>query len=276
MTSDLSKTALNRLFKELQENSYAMDFSQLNDSVGLKKVYQKRHLIGYEICHEGEIHISKKDFIKWIEVSKIKEVSLNKNHSIIKINTYENNLLKVLSEIKKIQSVDPIWVAIDGFAGAGKTTLANRLGLIMDANVFHTDDFFKSPEIDSNDNLSQYGFNIDYTKINQSIINQINQKQPVNYQPFDFKSHRHLSSIALPYRQINIFEGAYVLHPYLKNNWNLKVFYGISRLRQYQMIYQRSGFKKLWQFMTKWIPKERRYVKGLSIKQQCNIVIDMK
>ncbi|MEZ4627240.1 MAG: hypothetical protein R2912_03800 [Eubacteriales bacterium] len=35
-------------------------------------------------------------------------------------------------------------IAIDGMCCAGKTTMTERLGTLLDANVFHLDDYFPS------------------------------------------------------------------------------------------------------------------------------------
>ncbi len=68
-------------------------------------------------------------------------------------------------------------------------------------------------------------------------------------------------------------EGAFALHPYMKQTYDLKVFYYKSWIKQYIDIYRRNGLKRLWKFMSKWIPNERKYVKDLGIIRQCDIMI---
>ena len=51
--------------------------------------------------------------------------------------------LKLLSELRKFKSDSPIVVAIDGPAGSGKTTLAQKLvNDLSDAQVIHMDDLY--------------------------------------------------------------------------------------------------------------------------------------
>ena len=58
----------------------------------------------------------------------------------------------------------PINIAIDGNSGAGKSTLANILGGIYDANIFHMDDFFLTPDLRTEERLREVGGNVDYVR----------------------------------------------------------------------------------------------------------------
>ena len=171
-----------------------------------------------------------------------------------------------------LESKSELWIGIDGYACAGKTTLANLLSQIYEGSLFHSDDFFKKPVITENP-LTQYGSNIDFDRMNKTVIEPIRNNQSVFYQPFDFKSHKHLDAIQIPYTNIHIFEGAYCLHPLLDVEYDLKVFYDISRLKQYYKIYKRNGFKRLKKFITTWIPNERKYVKAIKIKEKVNLYL---
>lgn len=269
----LSKTALNRLFKEFIENSYQSQFSDALTQIGFTLIKENKSNVMYKMGIKGDFYLPIDLFEKFIQATTLKKIELNVNQSMMKLNRYTHNTLLVLSKILEKNKDETLWVAIDGYAGAGKTTLANMLAQVLNANVFHTDDFFVKPVLDQAKPLSKYGSNINFFKINQTVVDPIQQKQSVSYQPFDFKSHKHLDSITIPYQQINIIEGAYILHPYIKQSFDLKVFYHKPLWRQYYHICQRSGFKKLYQFMTKWIPNERRYVKDLGIIHQCDLMI---
>ena len=91
--------------------------------------------------------------------------------------------LNLLSELLKIKSDNPIVVAIDGPAGSGKTTLAQKLVKdLSDAQVIHMDDLYDG----WNDPLS--------AKLTTRVISQLFQpfvmQLPVKYQCFNWKLNR--------------------------------------------------------------------------------------
>lgn len=270
-----TKKALYSLFMLMKDNSITINFTTLKERFGFKQVFHKGRHFGLVIQDEGDFYLSKRTLLKLMDKSILTTYDTNQTESLVRVDRYAYNLLLVLSVIEqKMEEQTEVWVAIDGYAGAGKTTLASQLGLILNAQVFHTDDFFKKPLIDVNKPLSFYGANINYEKIKETIFKPVGLKQPIQYQPFDFKTHKHCSMIEIPYHPIHIFEGAFVLHPYMRQSYDLKVFYHKSLLKQYKDILTRNGFKRLLKFMTKWIPNERRYVKDLGITHQCDIIIN--
>ncbi|MEZ4508264.1 MAG: hypothetical protein R2881_01005 [Eubacteriales bacterium] len=51
----------------------------------------------------------------------------------------------IVSRVNELlQSRERVIIAIDGMCCAGKTTMTERLGTLLDANVFHLDDYFFS------------------------------------------------------------------------------------------------------------------------------------
>ena len=48
----------------------------------------------------------------------------------------------------------------------------------------------------------------------------------------------------IPYRQLNIIEGSYSLHPYFKDPYDLHIFMDIDPDSQMENIIKRNGIKK--------------------------------
>lgn len=191
-----------------------------------------------------------------------------------KLNRYQKEVLVAIDEIEKlIKTKKEVVIAIDGMSGSGKTTLAFHFKKIFNANLFHIDDFFKKPNINNDDPLLEYGANIDFSLILKSIINKIENNEDVFYNPFDFKSHRHLEEITVKARSVNIIEGSFSMHPYLIDNYDYKIFLKTNKCKQLRRIYKRSGFKKFRMFVKRWIPNENRYRRDLKIDTMADIII---
>lgn len=187
---------------------------------------------------------------------------------------YHLELTPLFSLIEEhLRSHDGLLLAIDGFSAAGKTTLASYLGEVFHANVFHTDDFFKKMTIDPHDLLSVHGNNIDFDKMIETIIKPYQKHEPIIYTPFDVKTHQHLEPTLYSHRIFTIIEGAYSMHPRLKDYYDLKIVMTTSRLKSYVRVFKRNGFKKLLHFISTWIPRERRYFKAFNIKNDADLII---
>lgn len=209
-----------------------------------------------------------------VENSYYKYSGYIEKNAYYNINKIDHNLAKIVLEIDNlIKNKDSIFIAIDGMSGSGKTTFANKLKAIFNANVFHIDDFFQKPIININDQNSLYGNNIDFNKINETIIEQLKLKNAVNYQPFDFKKHEHTKSITVDYKPINIFEGSFSHHPEISGAYDYKIYFKINKVKQIYRIIKRNGIKKSFMFLKRWIPNENKYNKKLKIQNKANIVV---
>lgn len=209
-----------------------------------------------------------------VEYLNLKETKLNKNgfYYISRKEILKLQAIKTLHELIR-ENNDTFFIGIDGMSGAGKTTFGKYLAEIFDANLFHVDDFFQKPNIDELDETSKYGSNIDFNKIKETIIEPTLNHENVIYQPFDIKLHKHLMEIEMKYSRINIIEGSFSLHPKIIDNYQYKIFFKIKPIKQYIRIVKRSGFKKSFQFIKRWIPNENIYNKSLKIDEKANIII---
>ena len=110
------------------------------------------------------------------------------------------NYPDLLSAIEKLDSTQPIGLAIDGVAGSGKTTLASRLcGDLKNCQVVHMDELYEG----WNDPLSQRLT----AKVIRELLEPFNQQIPIRYQKFDWILNRFDKFEDLKTSNILILEG---------------------------------------------------------------------
>ena len=76
-------------------------------------------------------------------------------------------------------------IAIDGRAASGKTTMAEQLSNILDADIVHMDDFFLPLELRTDTRLNEAGGNIHYERFIEEVLSYINIKETFEYRKFD-------------------------------------------------------------------------------------------
>ena len=129
-----------------------------------------------------------------------------------------------------LENKEKIIVAIDGPCASGKTTLAQKLSDILDANVFHTDDFFLRPEQRTKERLSVPGGNVDYERFYDEVLSKLCDNKPFSYRPFCCKTMTLLKPVLVKPKRLNIVEGSYSMHEALRGFYDLTVFLDISPL----------------------------------------------
>ena len=168
---------------------------------------------------------------------------------------------------------DRVICAIDGRAGAGKTTLAASLAAGYDAALVHADDFFLRPEQRTEKRLAEPGGNLDRERLLESVLIPLSRKERAAYRPYDCSLGRLTEEIELPEARLYIVEGSYSLHPELRPYYDLAVFVTTDSETQLGRIEARDP-SKLAAFRDKWIPLEELYFKTFDIARGCDVMIE--
>ena len=176
--------------------------------------------------------------------------------------------IRNLLEEKKT-SDKPILVAIDGRCGSGKTTLGNYLAQVFDCNLFRMDDFFPRMEQRTPERMKEIGGNVDYERFKETVLEPVQKKESVRYQPFSCQKWGLVDPYEIPYKKLNVIEGSYSMHPYFENPYQLRIFLNISPEDQMDNIRKRNGLEKAEEFRTKWIPKEEAYFEKFHVQDGC-------
>ena len=169
----------------------------------------------------------------------------------------------------------PARVAIDGMSAAGKSTLGAFLAEIYGANLFHMDDFFLPEDRKTPERLSEIGGNVDYERFSEEIAGR-DTGEAFSYRPY--RCHPEpaglLSPVEVSPRAMSVVEGAYSLHPSLRDGYDLKIFCRVNPATQKARILRRNGAIMLERFLNEWIPLENRYIEKENIVDLCDFVLD--
>lgn len=172
---------------------------------------------------------------------------------------------------KLIEKNSPCIVAIDGMCGVGKTYLANLIGERYDCNIFHIDDFFLPLEMKTEERLAQAGGNVHYERFREEVTDPLSKNQTVIYRPYICGSWTYGDSRMVEPKRLNIVEGSYSMHPFLREAYDLSIFMDLDEEEQIRRIRERNGEDKLEQFINLWIPLENKYFNELNIRSICDI-----
>ncbi len=123
-------------------------------------------------------------------------------------------------------------VAIDGMAGAGKTTLAAYLSKKYGAPVVHLDDFRLPPAERPKGWETIPGGDVDFERFEEEIVAPWMEKRPLVYTTVDPVMGEMLDRRALPDGQMFLFEGTYIMHPMIRDFFDLRLFVRVGAEEQ--------------------------------------------
>ena len=164
-------------------------------------------------------------------------------------------------------------VAIDGRCGAGKSTLARRLAQDLGGRVICADDFFLRPEQRTPERLTEPGGNLDRERMKSEVIDQLGAGT-LRYTPFDCGVMDFGAPVELPPSRLTIVEGAYSLHPYFGQYYDLAVFVTADLETRLSRIAARPGHNNVKMFRQRWIPMEEQYLSAFEVEQRSDLIID--
>lgn len=171
-----------------------------------------------------------------------------------------------------LREKDHVILALDGPSGAGKTSLAQRLQELYDANVISVDSFFLQSFQRTPARLAQVGYFFDIERFKEEIITNLRQKQDFTYHHYDCHADTLSAAINLKFKPLTIIEGVYACHPELTKHYDLKVFMAIEEDQQIARLKKRSA-DLLAAYLTAWLPKERAYFKKFKIKENSDLIL---
>ena len=161
----------------------------------------------------------------------------------------------------------PFIIAIDGRAASGKSTLAQQLSELLDADVIHMDDFFLPLSLRTKERLAEPGGNVHYERFAEEVLPYLKSPAAFSYRIFDCSKMDYDGKRMIGNKPIRIVEGSYSHHPKFGKYADLFVFSNVDAEEQIRRICSRNGEEKAQMFAEKWIPMEERYFAECDVKK---------
>ena len=178
------------------------------------------------------------------------------------------------SEIEnRMEAKRPFLVAIDGGSASGKSTLGGALAQALDATLIHMDDFFLPPDMRTQERFAQPGGNVHWERVLAEVLQPLAEGKTPEYGVFDCSVMAVRHTVREVPRDVVIVEGAYSLHPQLRDFFDLRVLVEVDEATQKERILRRNGEKMLQRFLKEWIPLEQAYLKACRVKDCCHIIL---
>lgn len=179
---------------------------------------------------------------------------------------------KITGEIRGFD--EPVFIAIDGRCGAGKTTLAEKLSRELDASVIHMDDYYLPRTERTPERMAEPGGNIDRDRLIEEVLRPLSDTGRCVLRPYNCSAGDFGEPAIIRESRVYILEGSYSCHPDLWEYFNIHVFLSVSRNEQMKRIIRREGAEKAEIFRTRWIPMEEKYFTAFGIADRCEFVYD--
>lgn len=175
--------------------------------------------------------------------------------------------------INDLKDLDSFVLCIDGYAGSGKTTLANKLAIKLNATLIHVDDFYIPIDKRPIDWFEKPGGNINFDRLTKEVFNPYLKKEELKHNEFKPYIQELQCFDNYPYNSKLIIEGSYSMHPEIRNFSTHTVFLKCDSSSQQRRLKlrEKDNFEN---FKNIWIVKELNYHKIFEIEKSADYVID--
>ncbi len=181
--------------------------------------------------------------------------------------------LPLFTELDKRLSMGSVRLAVEGGSASGKTTLSKLIEKLYDCTIFHMDDFFLRLEQRTAERFAEVGGNVDRERFSEEVLQPLINGEIVNYRRFNCQSMRIEEGVQISPKKLTVIEGAYSMHPELKDYYNYSVFLDIYEGLQKKRIEKRNTPELAKRFFNEWIPLEKVYFEKMNVKERCDTVI---
>lgn len=184
------------------------------------------------------------------------------------------DLLPLFTRIDAMmRAKEHVIVAIDGFCGSGKSSLARLLERVYGAQTLHMDDFFLQPHQRTPERFATPGENVDHERFLEEVLLPLSKGKAAQYRRYDCHKQQIEEGTLLSPGRLCVVEGTYSLHELLSPYADLRVLMSIDAQVQSERILARNGVEMHARFMNEWIPLENLYFEKTKAESRCDVRI---
>lgn len=163
-------------------------------------------------------------------------------------------------------------LVLDGPAASGKSVLAQRLALSLEAPLVAMDDFFLPFDLRTEERFSEVGGNIHYERFLEEIIKPATTSQEgFTYRPFDCQTGQYAAPIEVPDSPYLVIEGVYSLHKRFADYWTTALMLGIDPGLQRERIIRRETEEGAQNYFDRWLPLEKPYFQDPALSERIDL-----
>ena len=155
-------------------------------------------------------------------------------------------------------------IAIDGFCGSGKTSVAQYLQNNLDCRVIPMDDFFPCDDR-SRRIAEEHKVNLDFERLMREVPS---VEGEINYKKFVCRTGEFLP-VTLKKTGLTVIEGSYSHFPILPYKAT-KIYLDCPESVRIERLKRRPNFAD---FVSKWQPKEQTYQEFYDVRQNADIIL---
>lgn len=130
---------------------------------------------------------------------------------------------QIINQIKKLKSKKPVLIGIEGFGGAGKSTLSHKLrdALGEKAYIVQTDDFVVEEKLTLvSPDMECY----DLARLEQEVLWPAKNEQPITYRRLNWDTFKLGEPVHVPPVDFLIIEGITAYHPQITKYYDYKIW----------------------------------------------------
>jgi uridine kinase len=171
--------------------------------------------------------------------------------------------LELLDELAAARPGETVWVGVDGFGGAGKSTLADAIAArVPRAAVVRIDDFW-GPSIPE----------WDWPRFRTQVLAPLLDDREARYQVWDWDADVGAEWRAVPPGTIVVVEGVSSTRSEAGVPWDLTIWVDAPREQRLRRALERDGAAMMHRWHDDWLPSEEAYAARERPQDRVDLII---